>query len=504
MLETIEQAVKVHDKYQFEIKLDYELLPDRKTHYRISTYIFIPKSLGINPLVYSRQDFYRDVKNYIRLKTPVLLLRDFTTSTVSPLTVIRNITAGDNWVNDPVLQERLVNSMKLLQAMLKSAIRDHFNLLQRRVQEAPPGAKPHLLIENLVEEFLTESEKIAAEYRKLYAVFNLPNVAEKVFTTYKLIDEAISLLIEESAVEMFQIVDAYMKKSGRAEYKQRLGELVDKEIRHRQMFGYRAILNQSPDNEEFIFRASVLKKFAASVLFLSTDIQREGATLEQLLYAVAAGISMIFATVVAFYFQQAYGSFTFPVFIALVVGYMFKDRIKELGRQVFARYLQNVLFDRRITIRTQNGRYRLGTLREKVSFITEDQVPRRVLSARNRDFMTNLDNDGQGEYIICYSKEITLFTDTFKKMFPDLPDITGINDIMRYDIRAYLNKMDEPVQERRYLEAGEVKTALCHKVYHLNFVSKYTAVSSHKEKLYRRTRLVLNREGIKRVEHVSL
>jgi hypothetical protein len=67
-----------------------------------------------------------------------------------------------------------------------------------------------------------------------------------------------------------------------------------------------------------------------------------------------------------------------------------------------------------------------------------------------------------------------------------------------------LKRMAEPVQERHYLENGELKTALCHKVYHLNFVSKYTAVSSQKEKIYRHSRLVLNQEGIKRVEHIPI
>ena len=85
MLETIEQAFKLHDKYQFEIKLDYALLQDKKTHYQISTYIFVPASLGINKNVYTKSDFYRDVQNYIRLKTPILILRDFTHHSASPL-----------------------------------------------------------------------------------------------------------------------------------------------------------------------------------------------------------------------------------------------------------------------------------------------------------------------------------------------------------------------------------------------------------------------------------
>ncbi|MEW5957383.1 MAG: hypothetical protein AB1801_06650 [Chloroflexota bacterium] len=504
MIESIEQAVKLHDKYQYETKLDYELLPDKKTHYRINTYIFIPNSLDINLQTYTKADFYRDVQNYIRLKTPVLILREFTTRSNSPLEAIEKIISVENWATDPHYCDRLIASFKFLTAMLKSSIREHFNLIEKRIEEATPDSNINLLIQNLIEEFLAESQKIIAKYRSFFAVFNLPNVNTLVFSAYKFADESISLLLEESALEMLQIVEAYSRKSKRTDFKQKLSKFIEAEISHRRSHGYRSILKPDDQNEEFVYRASTLKRYAASVLFLSIAIQREGTGLEQLLYALAAGISMVFATVVAFYFQLIYGNVTFPLFVALVVGYMFKDRIKELVRLYFSRYLQNILFDRRIIIRTRDGRHKLGILKEKVSFVQEQDIPKKILRARNRDLFVELANNGQGEQIIRYSKDITLYTDTFKSVFVDVPEITGVNDIMRYDIRAYLNKMDEPVQERAYFEEGTLKTAWCHKVYHLNFISKYTAVSSHREKTYRRSRLVLNREGIKRVEHVPV
>ena len=75
MLHTIQQAINPHDRYQIEIKLDYELLDDNKTNYRVYTYFFLPRSLGISAESYRKKDFYRDVQNYIRLKTPDLDLR---------------------------------------------------------------------------------------------------------------------------------------------------------------------------------------------------------------------------------------------------------------------------------------------------------------------------------------------------------------------------------------------------------------------------------------------
>jgi len=329
-------------------------------------------------------------------------------------------------------------------------------------------------------------------------------VDEQIFTAYKFTDESLSLLIEESAVEMFQIVEVYLKKGDKIDFKQKLYEQVETETKYRKSQGYHSVLKESDDNEEYAFRASVLKKYASSVLFLSTTVRREGTELEHFLFAVAAGFSMIFATIVAFYFQQKYGQLTFPVFIALVIGYMFKDRIKELGKNLFAKYLENTLYDRRTTIHTQDGKHKLGVLREKVTFVREKDIPSPILRARNRDQMTELDNEGQGENIICYTKDIVLFTHVFKEVFVDGPGITGINDIMRFDVRPYLKKMAEPVQSRNYLEAGQFKTFLCHKVYHLNFISRYRSIQPKQDKLDKRLRLILNREGIKRVEQLPV
>jgi hypothetical protein len=279
---------------------------------------------------------------------------------------------------------------------------------------------------------------------------------------------------------------------------------VDKETAHRISHGYGSVLKLEDENETYAFRASVIKKYVSGVLHLSTDAQREGRGIEQILMAVAAGISMVFATVVAFYFQKVYGSFTFPAFAALVVGYMFKDRIKEFVRALFAGNLQSYMFDRRINIRTLDGKYKLATLREKITFIKEREIPPEIRTARQKDPFADLDNDRQGETVICHTKDIVLNADLFQRAFAGLPRTSGLNDIIRYDIHPYLKKMDDPVEEQLLLHEGELKMVHSHKVYHINFVSQYTSLSSQNEKIYRRMRLVLNRLGIKRIEHIHL
>lgn len=504
MLETIQQSVKHHDQYQIEIKLDYELHADQKTRYQIATYFFVPQSLGITPQTYPRQTFYQDVQSHIRLKTPSLNLREFTESGRSPLRIIEKLVAEGNWVSDTAVHDRIITQMKLLSAMLKSALREHFYLIQRRVAEvqATPHGKTHLLVHTLVDEFLTETSRVTQRFRALLADFNLPNVPPTVFTAYTFTDESLSILIEESAVEMVQIVSDYLKKTNQEDYKIALSELTTRETKYRKTRGYQSILVEGSDNETYLYRASILKKYASSVLFLNTDVQPDGRYWEQFILSLAAGLAMVFATAVAFYFQYEYGNFTLPFFIALVIGYMFKDRIKEISRIVFARRLERYLFDRRITIRTQNGQHRLGVLREKVRFIKESEVPLSVIRARNRDQITDLSNEGRGESIICYTKEIELQIKNPEAILPGFPEIDGINDILRFDVRHFLKKMAEPVQERFIIRDGELVSLLCHKVYHVNVVSRYKTVQPSVNKENRHLRLILNQDGIRRLEKV--
>lgn len=504
MLETIQQAVKHHDHYQIEIKLDYELHAGQKTRYQIATYFFVPQSLGVTPQTYPRQTFYQDVQSHIRLKTPSLNLREFTEGDRSPLRIIEAMVHRADWLSDPMAHEQMVTQMKLLSAMLKSALRELFILIQRRVAEvqATPHGKTHFLVHNLVDEFITEADHVTQRYRALLADFNLPNVPPVVFTAFLFTDESLSILIEESAVEMFQIVDEYLKKTNREDYKLALNELTVRETKYRKTRGYESILVPGSDNETYLYRASILKKYASSVLFLNTDVQPDGKYWEQLILSFAAGIAMFFATAVAFYFQYQFGNFTLPFFIALVIGYMFKDRIKELTRLMFARRLENYIFDRRIVIRTQDGQHRLGILREKMRFIEEKDVPLSVLRARSRDHITDISNEGRGEYIICYTKEIELQIKNAEKVLPGFPEITGVNDILRFDIRHFLNKMAEPVQERFIIRDGELVSLLCHKVYHVNLISRYKTVQPGVHKENRHLRLILDQEGIRHIQEV--
>src|SRR5574339_244371 len=97
MLETIQQSAISHDRYQVELKLDYQLNRGKETRYRISTYIFVPRSLGVTEESYPKNEIYRDIKNYIRIKTPQMSLRDLIDDDLSPVRTVQQIIKQSGW-----------------------------------------------------------------------------------------------------------------------------------------------------------------------------------------------------------------------------------------------------------------------------------------------------------------------------------------------------------------------------------------------------------------------
>lgn len=504
MIGFIQQAVDAHDSYQIELKLDYELSAGNRTEYRVETYFFVPRALSIHKESYSKSEFYGDVNSYIRLKTPMLILRDFAESAASPLYHIRKIIDEPGWVTDSNRTGPLIEQFKLLASMIKSSIREHTDHLDHQLHSTHSSDARQILVESLTAEFLQATQRISTIFRSFFVTFRLPKVNANIVAAYTFTDESISILIEEGLIELWQLLESHSQLADKPHLRRQLKERIKAETCYRKTRTYPSILSQSSDNEAYQYRASVLKKFASSVLYLSTELRREGTRLEHIVMALAAGVSMLFATATAFYFQYHYGNFTMPFFAALVVGYMFKDRIKEIGRSLFLQQLHERLYDRRIGIYTQDRKHHLGVLREKVTFLSDANLPRRIREARNSDQLSQIENEGLGETVICYTKQIVLYSDTIRQIFGSTFHITGINDIIRFDTRRLLTKMDDPVQRRFVLVDGKLQAVPVHKVYHVNLISKYATRNPQKDKIYKRHRLVLNRSGIKRIEPVPL
>ena len=493
--------VRRHDQYQFEVKLGYDLhrhLP--RERYRVDTYFFIPENLDINEATYSKTQFYRDLLLYIRFRTP-----DFTLSTLtdagsdrSPLNgVARRIaTARENPTVENV--QALDYEMRLLGCVFKNSLRLQARDIAALLGGAHggPGAKELSQADALLTEFQVQVKRVSNRFRALRTDFQDPRLTAGVAATFSFTDEYISLLIEERAHELLQLIQERPEKL-LVHSTAALIALIKEEVTYRREWGYPSLVDEGHENETLVFRLSVLKKFMGSVLHLTVRKREEDRGLEQVLLAMGAGVAMLFATAVAFYYQRVYGTLSMGFFVILVVSYMLKDRMKALSQARLQSWLSKNVYDQSTSIFDPFTRTKMGVCREAVGFVPEKRVDPVALQLRNRDHITEIEDTWRAEKVIHYTKDITLYPNRFLKFHKRK---TGITDIVRFNLRTFLLKMDEPIKRLYALKNDHSEKIPGARVYHVNVILRFT---SKRETRYERIRLVLNRDGIKRIEPVG-
>ena len=501
------RRIAVHDRYQLELKLGYPLAPGKQTRYLIDTYLFLPASLGINSSSYTSRDFYRDIQTYIRMKTPSFLVEQILAAPDSPLRRCEMLLGAEGGEHPaPGLKQAdeqlLRDSFRVLRAVLKSSFRRALAPLQHPPTSGDDiGARLGARLATLIE----QADELERRYRDLGPQLIRAGASADLLRSYHLADESISVLIEELLLQLHELVKIdyaqRLPKPAHMQWQRQLRQRAQAEIDYRRVRGYPSVLGPQ-NSEELLQRLSVLKKYTSSVLWLSTSTRREGGTLEQVLFASAAGVSMVFATLVAFYAQSIYGQLSIPVFLVLVIAYMFKDRIKELGRAFSTHILSRRLYDYRTSIQTQDGERDLGYVREKMIHVRpqgrERTVPPAVMAARQNDPHYEPELFGRPEVVVHYAKQVTLRKDAFRYLAEDGLLISAINDITRLDIRSFLRKMDNPYEDRLVLRDDKVERVRCLRTYPLNLISVFGAEDG--ATTCERTLVVLNRKGIVRIE----
>lgn len=487
----IEESIRASGKFQVEIKSDYKLERERKqTSYTIETYAFVPNSLDVSSETYPKYLFYRDTQTYIRFKIPIILLRDIASADSTTFNALEKSLKGLKKQKKDASVRDCGNQIRLFCCIVKYSIKDHINLIE--MAGTPADA------EHLVEYYHTNLVKILRRFRKLEKISDLSSMDEKICSTYALADEYSSIF---TAQYTFDILEKTRKFGGdnTGGYRKALLGLIREEEKYRTEKGYPSVLISGSNNEEFIYRRGALKRLMESILFLDTRVRPEGRVTEQVIYSLAAGLAMVFATAVAFLTQQRYGNFTMAFFVALVVSYMFKDRIKELARLYVNEKVQGRYFDQKVHIYSGSGGDRLGFSRESFQFISESSLQPEIRGLRNRDPLTRNDNEQLGEKIILYRKNLQIFSRKFEKVYHSIP-VDGLTDIWRVSMARFVRKMDNPKKPLFVLDGDGYRMAKASKVYHINLVIRYAA--SHGEE-YKRFRIVLNRSGIKRIEKID-
>jgi hypothetical protein len=483
----VQKKPRIRHPHQFEIKLRYALPEEQATtQYDLAVYLFLPPSLGINRADYGKGTFYADLQSYIRLKTPEVFFPDIARGDSGPLS--RLTAAALRLPGDS--SERAVRlyeyQSKLFCCVLKSSLREY---VERVETASNPTARARLM-----DAYRTTVSSLRSTYDAVGSKLRNPAIPHAAQKMYHFTDEYISLLIEEYSC---RVIAAAPSDESSERLREQLVDLVKREIAHRKSEDYPSVADPSSDNESFVYRRGVLKKYMNSALFLSVHSDDSGHFLEEGLFGVAAGISMVFATAVLFVSTQIYGSLTGPVFFALVISYIFKDRIKERMRIYLSRKASRWLFDIK-TILYAGARDRIGVCHESVDFLDANRVPAPVAAVRNRANITEIEGGWIGERAIRYRKHVKLYPVLISDIYGGA-DIHDVNDILRFSVEAFIRNIGTADTPIRSLVDDQVGLLQGDRVHHLNVIVRY---ATDGEDGFQRYRIVLNRHGIKRIETV--
>ncbi len=485
----IDIKAKVHDKFSIEFKVGFVVRRKVKQNdFIVNTWIFVPNSLDINPMSYNKKLFYTDVKSNVRLITPIFLLREIVSGNAIPLHNLEN--SFHAIASDPTRTStrEYEYQIKMFMAIIKSAIRDEILHISHNILKDD--------IEYLCKSYINNIRAITDKYRDLRKIINAPTISNGVLNYFFFGDEFMSNIIEYYTFRLIK----RLENNSPDKYKEIIEELktlIKSELHYKQNKGFVTIDRNSPNNnQEIIFRHGILKKYIESDLFLKSNKKKDGVWVEQVYYSIAAGISMIFATAIAFSFQLKFGNFTMPLFVALVVSYMLKDRIKDLMRYYFAHRLGTKYFDNKTTISIKD--LPIGWSKEGVDFITDEKVPREVMKLRSRSPLLEAENRINDEKIILYRKRVRIDRDELEK--DSKYTIAGINDIMRFHVNRFTQKMDNPKVPLYTIEDdNSISVIKGDKVYYLNIIMQL----QYQEELdYKRFRVVFHRTGILKIEEL--
>ena len=287
----IDLSTKIHDKFTLEFKVGFNTeqatKPMKYRDYVMNTWIFVPNSLDINAAKYSKDDFYRDLKSGVRLITPSYGMHELATDdTLLPSQALTTNFNDLHAAPDDTLD--LTHTIKMYCAIAKSAFRD---ACFSASQQSDAASRKEACLQ-----FLDDGRKILERFRGLFNQLNDDNATDRTRQVFSYGDEFLSNVLEKYTYRLRDAIRIHHPEeypSVEAQFK----ELLFSERNYREQKGYLCVkIDDEKGNEDFVFRASLLKKFSESDLYLNATKRKNTFLVEQILYSLAAGAAMVVAT----------------------------------------------------------------------------------------------------------------------------------------------------------------------------------------------------------------
>lgn len=483
----------VHDRYTLEFKIGFSKDNDEQKEgdFKMDSWIFVPDTLGINASTYSKEAFYRDYRFMVRLITPVFTLADIANPKALPLSRL------EKWceiIGTPTTEDKLKrheymyeHQVKMFCVIVRAAMRNESNEICNNKNSAEDTKQAF-------GNFATQMQMIVQSYRDMKQNTRLHEATNEMKSIFDLGDEYLSRVTIHTMLRMMDSVKKQMPNIPADTFKC-FNTYIEENFKYARNRGF---VNPSEtstrQNRNFLYRASQLKKYIESDLWIVAKAHSNTFLLQQFVLMLAAGLSMVWATVISFSFQQTYGNFTMPLFIALVISYMLKDRIKQLLQIWFATKLGSYMYEYKTKLAFSDEE--IGFFKTGMDFVHFHKLPLEILHQRGKLSTLEAGNDAIKEKVIIFRQRIRLFTSRLAKLshYP----LQGINEIVRINLREFLRRMDASHAPVYIWDGdGSYHTTQAEKVYYVHFIIR---IRYQGKTEYHRYRVCLHRRGIVQIE----
>ena len=495
-----------HDHEQIEVQHTHDLLPvSRSRALDMELYFFIPRNVGVRADNYPRDEFYGDLTHFMRLDLPDLSLEELAQdrSGRSPLVALHE--QLEQLSLGKVRAPPLAVEVKLFGHIFTEAVRDRTQLLLDEQATLPlrPVADRW--------RYLDEVDRFAKQARvALSALRRAERLAEPfahgvvVLSVFRATDEYASLFLDGALAILAQAAREEPRFYDGTGFVARTAQVLARhaavESEYRLRAGYLNLDLRPGGSEYFAYRQSFLKKTVQQALYVESGKTENDRFVRNAASMVGAGMAAVWGLVAQLPTGLGHlSSFTKAALVAIpIVAYVAKDRIKELTRDYISRRVRG--YDQRVEIQpgalADAGLGRVaGHIEEITKFMSPAEVPAEVRAMRVA-LRTVRNADTAGESVLTYRRKLGL------GLVGAAPEGLAFRQILRLNLRHFFTRLDEAEQRESHYAASEgrfVHVSLP-KVYHINLIARVT--SGGRRILLKRWRIVLNKEGIVRLENV--
>lgn len=485
--------VRRHDRNHIELKTNLPIPKRGKGKYDLSFYFFSPAQLHFNKDTIPRDNILRHIQTYTRFSSPNLPLAAFVDPSceLSPLKRINGFLNASQR-GEEIPQDKIIYELQTLVNAFRGEFRGFADLLEQVASE-----QRRLLVQyrSRINSSITQIERILAELRELFPSFLDQRISDQTRTALLWADEALGIIALRNSVRLHALCDtepALKKEKGPIE------AFVLGENTYRLEQGYKTAFVPGDDHfgETLAYRESMLKKWAQSAMYMKSKDSKTPKNIGHILAGTAAATAMSFAVLAAVYAERIFVKNTTGWALIIILSYVFKDRIKEILRELFGRLLPRLLADRMYRLIDPATGKDAARSQVLINFLTDRDVPSPI--AQKRDVGHNpFSAILPPQNVFHFNRLISLKGKLLRSNHSRLEAIT---EITRLRIDDYLKEMDEEKEILYKIEDSKRIRVSGKRVYHIHLV-----VSLREDRKGALPELfhyciVLNRSGIIRIE----